>query len=64
MPKHTPRGLPDINVIRGGAYYGLEVKTPKGRQSPEQKEFQSFVESHGGKYFVVRSIDDVVALGL
>ena len=64
LPAHTPRGLPDIIVIRGGAFYGLEVKTTKGRQSPEQKEFQSMVEKHGGKYFVVRSIDDVQAIGL
>lgn len=64
LPKYTPRGVPDIIVVRGGAFYGLEVKTPKGKQSPEQKEFQAMVESHGGHYHVVRSVDDVVAIGL
>lgn len=64
LPKYTPRGLPDIIVIRGGVFYGLEVKGPKGRQSPEQKEFQARVEAHGGHYYVVRSTEDVQAIGL
>lgn len=64
LPKHTPRGLPDIVVVVGGVFFGLEVKRPKTYQSPEQKEFERWVKSHGGKYAVVRSIDDVQALGL
>lgn len=64
LPKYTPRGLPDIEVVAGGIYYALEVKTPVGRQSPEQKEFEANLKKHGGKYFVVRSIDDVIAIGL
>lgn len=64
LPKHTPRGLPDINIIAGGLYWGLEVKTNVGRQSPEQKEMEALIKKHGGRYHVVRSIDDVIALGL
>lgn len=64
LPKYTPRGIPDIIVVAGGLFWGLEVKTKVGRQSPEQKEFQANVEAHGGKYAVVRSIDEVQALGL
>ena len=64
LPKYTPRGIPDIIVIAGGLFWGLEVKTKIGRQSPEQKEFQANVEAHGGRYAVVRSTDDVIALGL
>lgn len=64
LPKYTPKGLPDIVVVAGGQFIALEVKRPKTYQSPEQKAFQKLVESHGGKYHVVRSIDDVQAIGL
>lgn len=36
----------------------IEMKTAKGRQSPEQKEWQSKVESHCYKYAVCRSLDE------
>lgn len=64
LPKFTPRGLPDIIVVAGGLFYALEVKTKIGRQSTEQKEFEALVKRHGGKYFVVRSIEDVQEIGL
>ena len=37
----------------------LEVKTKKGKLSPNQKAFQESIEAAGGFYYVVRSIDDV-----
>lgn len=37
----------------------IEVKTSTGRQSPEQINFQAFVEEMGHKYLLARSIDDV-----
>jgi hypothetical protein len=40
----------------------LEVKAEKGKQSELQKSFQAQVESHGHRYAVVRSIEDVEAL--
>lgn len=64
LPKYTPRGLPDIIVVAGGLFFALEVKTKVGRQSPDQKVFEALVKKHGGKYFVVRSIEDVQAIGL
>lgn len=64
LPKYTPKGLPDIVVVQGGMFVALEVKRPKTYQSKEQKEFQAWVEKHSGKYFVVRSIEDVQKIGL
>ena len=64
MPKHTMRGIPDIVVIRDGKYVGLEVKSKTGKQSPFQKDFQQLLEENGGKYAIVTSIDDVMAIGL
>jgi len=64
LPKYTPRGLPDINVIAGGLYYGIEVKRPKTYQSKDQKTMQALIEKHCGKYFIVRSVEDVQKIGL
>lgn len=64
MPKYTMKGLPDIIVIKDGFFIGLEVKQPKGRQSPDQKEFQRLCKEAGGEYHLVKSIDDVRVLGL
>ena len=36
----------------------VEVKTAKGRQSPEQKAFQERVESLGFSYVIWRSVED------
>ena len=70
LPKYTPRGLPDIVVVVGGLFYALEVKKPanqgskKTYLSQDQKAFQALVEKHGGKYFVVRDVDEVQKIGL
>ena len=64
MPKHALKGVPDIIVIKAGQFIGLEVKREKGKLSLDQVAFRLGLEAAGGKYFVVRSIDDVVALGL
>lgn len=40
----------------------LEAKTPKGRQSPEQKEWQKKVEKLGYKYAVFHSLDEFMAV--
>lgn len=38
----------------------IEMKTAKGRQSPEQKIWQRLVEEHGYKYAVCRSLDEFI----
>ena len=35
----------------------IEMKTAKGRQSPEQKEWQKKVEGEGYRYVIVRSVE-------
>jgi len=64
MPKHTPKGISDIFVLYGARPYFLEVKRSGSYQTPEQREFQKRAEFAGALYAVVRSIDDVRALGL
>jgi hypothetical protein len=52
-------GVPDIIGIHGGRFLGIEVKTSKGKQSPEQVMFQKRVEEDGGIYILATSPDDV-----
>ena len=56
-------GVADIHCIipvKGiGASVHLEVKAPKKKQTEHQLEFQRKVETAGGYYFVVRSVEDV-----
>jgi hypothetical protein len=56
-------GVPDIMVIMppNGLLVAIECKAPKGTQSDPQKGFQRALEKVGGRYFVVRSVDDVRA---
>jgi len=64
MPKYHMNGTPDIIVINGPFFIGLEVKTSKGRLSANQKEFKKKCDEQGAEYYVVRSIDDVKEIGL
>jgi hypothetical protein len=64
MPKYTMRGLPDIIVIHEGWFIGLEVKRPGQRLSPDQKEFEDRCKETGAEYYLVRSVDDLIEIGL
>ena len=57
-------GAPDIFCVIKGAIYGLEVKAPKGKLNPHQEEFRDGFAAAGGKYHIVRSLEDVQALGI
>lgn len=53
----TP-GSPDIVIVKGGIYIGVEVKTKTGKQNPNQIQFQKDLEAAGGQYWLVRSLND------
>lgn len=53
-------GSPDIFVVVNGQIIGIEVKSETGKQSENQKIWQSGFERAGGKYLLVRSVDEVV----
>ena len=59
LPKFTPRGIPDIMVIKNGDFYALEVKRPGAVLRPEQMEFRDKVTQHGAFYYMVTSVSDV-----
>jgi hypothetical protein len=57
--EYIPNGLPDIMVLTN-KLIGLEVKTAKGKVSPNQLVMQKRFELLGHQYHVVRSVDDVI----
>ena len=55
-------GLPDrIAHYRGQVYY-LEMKTPTGRLSDKQRQFQAKCTVDRIEYHVVRSVDDIIEI--
>lgn len=58
---YNTAGMADLLVIGGpNRVTFLEVKTPTGRQSEKQKEFESLCLKHGVKYAVVRSVEEAL----
>lgn len=51
-------GSADLIGLFRGRFVAVELKTPEGRQSPEQRRWQGVVEDHGGIYTIIRSEDD------
>lgn len=63
MPRYSMKGVSDIIVLVDGTAMFIEAKAGKGKQSPDQQNFQQMVEMAGCKYFVARSIDDLISQG-
>lgn len=53
------KGVPDIICVIDGQFVGIEVKTKTGKQSPDQLLFQKRLERNGGRYYIVRCLEDV-----
>lgn len=56
-------GFPDFILLYPNREYhflAMELKSPKGRQSEHQKEYQKEVERVGGKYVIIRSLDEFI----
>lgn len=54
-------GVADLILLKSNRFYGallIEMKTPEGRQSESQKDWQQKITNDGYKYVVVRSFDD------
>ena len=54
-------GVADLILLKSNRFYGallIEMKTPEGRQSDTQKEWQQKITNDGYKYVVVRSFED------
>ena len=51
-------GVSDTILLWRGRALLIEFKTPTGRQSAKQKEWQARVEAAGFRYYIVRSVED------
>jgi hypothetical protein len=52
-------GVSDIMILWGGRLICIELKTTKGRQSPEQKQWADDATMAGAAYYVARSVEQV-----
>jgi len=62
--RSSMKGISDIIGIHpdDGRLIALEVKTAKGRPTPEQKDFIYHINRSGGIAGIVRSVEDVIKL--
>lgn len=51
-------GVADLIVVAHQRIFFIEMKTPKGKQSPTQVEFEKRVTALGHTYYVCHSIDE------
>lgn len=50
-------GVSDLIIVTDKRVLWVECKSDTGRQSTEQRQFQSCVENLGYNYYIVRSLD-------
>ena len=55
-------GAADLEIVKEGRSYFLEVKAKGRKQTENQKIFQAEALSHGAKYKLAFSCDDVLAV--
>lgn len=53
-----------VVVIEIGLFVGIEIKSADGKQRLSQKTAQERIERCGGRYLIVRSVDDLVKAGI
>ena len=54
------KGLPDLFALKQGCWVLIEVKSPSGKQSPEQANLERVIVEHGGEYILVHSLDELI----
>lgn len=52
------KGVSDLVCVLPNQILFIEMKSDKGRQSPDQKVFQKKIENLGFKYYICRSLED------
>lgn len=61
MGEYAMKGIPDIIAVPpDGIFTGIEVKAPRGVQSPDQNLFERRCLQNKGRYILARSLEDVV----
>jgi Holliday junction resolvase len=58
--KNPARGAPDVFAVKGGRFYGIEVKKPGGKVAAHQMEWLQRLRSHGGFAVIAESLEDCI----
>jgi len=58
IPSSGTKGTSDIKAVINGRMVAIEVKIGKDRQSEAQKNYQMKIETSGGLYWIVKSLED------
>lgn len=58
-PKWAVKGVPDVVVMTNGKVVFVEVKTPKGVLSVDQRAFREMCKQERVPYHVVRCVADI-----
>ncbi len=51
------KGFPDLNLVKKDRVVYIECKSEKGKQSPEQIEWEMAIRASGAEYFLFRPSD-------
>ncbi len=51
-------GVADMMYLSNAGLIALEFKTPTGRQSPAQKQWQETIEAAGYRYVIIRTFEE------
>ena len=54
-------GVADMTYLKDSKAYFFELKTDKGRQSENQRNWQQLIEAAGFSYQIIRSLDEFQA---
>jgi hypothetical protein len=57
---YSQKGIADLCCLRWGITAWVEVKSAKGKLSPDQRRFGEMVSDAGGIYIVARSVEYAV----
>ncbi len=60
IPTTSTKGSSDISAVVNGKTWKIEIKIGNDKQSEHQKKYQADIERAGGKYSIVRSLDEFV----
>lgn len=58
--RNNKKGAPDLILCKDGEWIGCEIKTQAGRQSDYQKQAELEIKKAGGKYYIIRSLEEFI----
>jgi hypothetical protein len=60
IPTTGTKGSADISAVINGKSWKIEVKIGADKQSENQRRYQESIERAGGKYIIIRNLDEFV----